>query len=118
MLADAGDTLLIVAIVTPLIIFLIAIVFIRWIFMIETRYKLLKSIDGKLGQLIAQGQQVPVIKAVPPKEPSTPIVTVQPKTEANITAICPHCQADYKVPQIAVGKNAKCPKCEMRFVVN
>lgn len=32
-------------------------------------------------------------------------------------ATCPHCKAGFSVPQAAIGKNAKCPKCGKEFVI-
>src|SRR5688572_10391194 len=30
---------------------------------------------------------------------------------------CPHCSAKLNVPEAALGKNARCPKCQQKFLV-
>lgn len=45
-----------------------------------------------------------------PKEPAA--------SKPNIIAIsCPGCNSGFKAPASAAGKNAKCPKCEQRFII-
>ena len=117
-----------------LLFVIIVIAIIRWILRINVRVRLLEQINSKLQIIIDQtrppkeensresqpdsletsdnNQNLTDSPSIPPLVKKPVAKTGVPvKRPAALRVDCPHCKAEFDVPQDFIGHNAKCAKC-------